>query len=413
MKNLKEMKRHALALFDAGVAAADPQKAIQKALATHPVASQGRLFVISVGKAAVPMARAALELLGPVDKAIIVTNPENAAEVPGAELCVAAHPVPDRGGLEAATKVFELAGLAQADDHVIVLVSGGGSSLLPLPVAGVTLAEKMRVNELLLGSGADIAVMNEVRQHVSRIKGGGLARRAAPADVTTFILSDVVGDHLSAIASGPTVDPIGTKETALKRIEELNLLEAVPPSVVSHLRVPEPAPAASHSANYLIGSNAVSVAAMADVAGPSAIVHPSPLEGDVEDAAELIVKTARRGAGLYLFGGETTVKLHGAGRGGRNQHLALKTAHLMAQAPIKAEWCFLSGGTDGRDGPTDAAGALVDKGTCGRCESAGVDVAKALSNNDSYTALQASGDLLITGGTGTNVADLQVLIVGP
>ena len=289
---------------------------------------------------------------------------------------------------------------------MLALISGGGSALLPAPAAPLTLADKQAVNALLLASGLDITGMNLIRQQLSDLKGGGFLRQAAPHQVTALILSDVVGDDLSVIASGPTVAPIGTAQDAVDLLQARGLWNRVPQAVRTHLstpRVPVPLPPAT---NILIGSNTQSVAAMA-AAEPNAHVIPDPVEGDVRDAARLICDQA--GPGVTLWGGETTVQLQGTGRGGRNQELALWIAVEAATRGWK-NWTCLQGGTDGRDGPTDAAGGLVDDGTLDRIAAAGGDVQPLLANNDSYAALELAGDLLITGATGTNVADLGVLI---
>ncbi|WP_208347531.1 glycerate kinase type-2 family protein [Pseudaestuariivita rosea] len=402
--DLSKQRAVARGVFDAGVACADPYKAVQSALQARPLAGPAPL-VIAVGKAAVRMARAAQAVLPAVGDVLIVTNYENATEVPGATVFAAGHPVPDENGAAAADAVCTA--LSQAQGQVLALISGGGSALLPAPVDGIALAEKAAVNAALLASGADIVTMNLIRQQLSRLKGGGMLRLAAPAQVRALILSDVVGDDLRAIASGPTVAPLGTAEMARATLQDLGLWDQMPASVQAHLGrsvEPQPLPEAE---NELIGSNALSLNAMAQAA-PEAVVFPDPLEGDVSDAAEKVISFAQ-GPGIYLFGGETTVHLAGDGRGGRNQELALRVA-LLAEQHGWTDWVYLQGGTDGRDGPTDAAGGLVDAGTLTHARAAGCDVQAMLANNDSYAVLQAADDLLITGATGTNVADLGVLI---
>jgi len=403
------METTALNLFRVGVEAADPENATRTALAARPVdAVTGRTLVVAVGKAAVGMARA-LTQETTVDRVLIVTNYENAAgaQVAGARVLAAGHPVPDRNGLAASREVEALLAEAGADDRVIVLISGGGSALLPAPVEGISLDDKAEVSRLLLGAGLDIAAMNLVRQKLSRLKGGGLLRLAAPAPVTAFILSDVVGDDLGIIASGPTVTTTATRSDAAEVLRRAGIWGRVPEPVRKHLLQPEPnLPQVSEADNRLIGSNAISLAAMG-AAAPYAKVHPVPLVGDVAAAAALI---AEKGEGTWLFGGETTVQIRGDGLGGRNQELALRVALEAEARGWSGEWVFLSGGTDGRDGPTDAAGGVVTGGTLAAIRHAGVDPLEALVRNDSYHALKAGNALLITGSTGTNVADLQVLI---
>ncbi|MGR3660605.1 MAG: glycerate kinase type-2 family protein [Paracoccaceae bacterium] len=403
------IRSQALSLFKAGVVAANPARAVDKSINDKALPKvDGKYFVISVGKAAIGMAEAALSHLPNVEAALVVTNYENATELQGAKVLAAGHPVPDQNGAAASQAVIDLLGHCGADDHVLALFSGGGSALLPAPIDGITLADKAKVSRLLLSAGIDIQGMNLVRQHLSKLKGGGLLRMAAPAKVTALILSDVVGDDLRVIASGPTVAPIGTRSDARQQLENAGIWDEMPVSVREHLikdnDVAGDAPAAE---NRLIGSNKISLAAMSDC-DPSAGVVTEPLVGDVEDAAGLICKNMR--PGKWLYGGETTVRLTGTGLGGRNQELALRVALLAEAANWQGDWVFLSGGTDGRDGPTDAAGGLVDNGTLARMRAAEIDPQASLLDNDSYHALKASGDLLMIGATGTNVADLQVLI---
>lgn len=395
-----DMRAAALRIFQAGVAAADPAAAVDAAL-DDSVAQPA--LIIAVGKAAGLMAQAALARFAGV-RTIVVTNYENAKPIDGAEVFPAGHPVPDENGAKAAQAV--IAALRAAGGPVLALISGGGSALLPAPVPPLTLADKQQVNALLLASGLDITGMNLIRQQLSDLKGGGMLRQAAPHPVTALILSDVVGDDLSVIASGPTVAPIGTAQDAVALLQARGLWEKVPQAVRDHLTAPRGDVALPKATNILIGSNGQSVAAMA-AAAPEAHVIATPVEGDVRDAARLICAAA--GPGITLWGGETTVQLQGTGRGGRNQELALLIAQEAA-ALGWTDWVCLQGGTDGRDGPTDAAGGLVDQGTLGRIVAAGGDLGALLANNDSYAALALAGDLLITGATGTNVADLGVLI---
>ncbi|PWJ21119.1 glycerate kinase type-2 family protein [Jannaschia seohaensis] len=388
-------------IFMAGVRRADPVAAVTGALTdvARPDA------ILAVGKAAGAMSRAALARF-PGVPCLVVTNPENAAEIAGAEVILGGHPVPDDGSERAGTALLDWAGRLGSGQRALVLISGGGSALAVAPVAGVSLADKAEVSRQLLSAGLDIRAMNLVRQSLSRIKGGGLARALAPATGTALILSDVVGDDLSAIASGPCVPPLGPPEQAVALLRREGLWERLPESCRVALAQAQPVETPAMETR-LIGSNRLSAEAMA-AAAPGAVLDPVPLEGDVAEAAARVARAAA--PGTRLWGGETTVVLRGSGRGGRNQELALRVA--LALEGVGRPWAFLSGGTDGRDGPTDAAGALVDDGTLARARAAGIDVAARLAENDSYPVLQATGDLLITGGTGTNVADLQILRMG-
>lgn len=392
---MDEKRAQLLRIFEAGVRAADPYAAVAGALDGVPRPA----LIIAVGKAARLMAKAALDRFGGVT-CIVVTNYENATALDGATVMAAGHPVPDENGAAAARAV--ILALGAANGPVLALISGGGSALLPAPAADLTLADKAAVNTLLLGAGLDITAMNLVRQQLSDLKGGGFLRHAAPHPVTALVLSDVIGDDLSAIASGPTVGPIGTAMDAIRVLENAGLWEYLPAVVRAHLQnTAEPGPL-PEAVNILVGSNDKSVAAMAKAAG-DAFVIPTPIEGDVGDAAHAICDHAV--IGTTVWGGETTVVLRGSGRGGRNQELALRIA-LEAARRGWTEWACLQGGSDGRDGPTDAAGGIVDQDTLSRI----TDVDGLLANNDSYAALQEAGDLLITEATGTNVADLGVMV---
>ena len=393
-------------LFQVGIRAADPREAVRTALRAQPLPDHARLFILSLGKAACAMADAAMATLHHPARVLVVTNYENATDLAGAEVMAAGHPIPDEGGLRAAQAAEAMLAEAGAQDRVLVLVSGGGSALLPAPVAGLDLAAKAEVNRILLGAGLDIVAMNAVRQHLSRLKGGGLVRAAHPAPVTALILSDVIGDDLRAIASGPTVAPIAPRPHVVEMLRANGLWDTLPPEARTALSRPEEDLPAIGADNHLIGSNRLSLAAMAQ-ARPDAVITPAPLVGDVAEAAAQVVRTIRTGSPqLALFGGETTVTLRGSGMGGRNQELCLRVAMELAGVP---GWRFLSGGTDGRDGPTDAAGAVVDGDTVARIRAAGGAPESLLADNDSYRALDLAGDLLITGATGTNVADLQIL----
>ena len=395
---MTDLRAHARQIFTAGVVAADPRAAV----ARHIGEVDQPALMIAVGKAGVQMAEAALAAFPGVPTRV-VTNYENAVDLAGTRVMAAGHPVPDENGAIAAEAVLD--DLGQVTGPVLALISGGGSALLPAPADGVSLAEKARLNALLLGAGLDITQMNLVRQQVSRIKGGGFLQAAAPHPVTALILSDVVGDDLSTIASGPTAPPLGTAAQAIEVLDQARIWDQVPGAIQTHLKNARAPSRLPNHRNILIGSNGQSVAAMADKVPQAKVLDP--VEGDVADAAKAICDQA--GSGITLWGGETTVVLKGTGRGGRNQELALRIA-LQAKDRGWTKWTCLQGGSDGRDGPTDAAGGLVDEGTLDRIKAAGGDLGGLLANNDSYAALHLAGDLLMTEATGTNVADLGVLI---
>ncbi len=392
---MQDARQEALRIFQAGVKAADPYAAIASAL--DDVAAPS--LIVAVGKAARLMAKAALERCAGVP-CLVVTNYENAKPLAGATVMAAGHPVPDENGAIAGREVIKA--LKAAKGPVLALISGGGSALLPAPAGALTLADKARVSDLLLASGQDIVAMNLIRQQLSDLKGGGFLRQAAPHPVTALILSDVIGDDLSAIASGPTVAPLGTAVEAVAALQDAGLWDQLPSAVRAHLQDAQPLAALPKARNRLVGSNSQSVMAMA-AAARDAHVIADPVVGDVADAARMICDQSV--IGTTVWGGETTVVLRGTGRGGRNQELALRIAQEAAQRGW-TQWTCLQGGSDGRDGPTDAAGGLVDQDTLSKIS----DLDGLLANNDSYAALKEAGDLLMTGATGTNVADLGVMI---
>ena len=396
---MTDPRAFALRAFEAGVAAANPYEAVMRYAGNLTKPS----LIIAVGKAAVSMARAALEVF-PQTPCRVVTNYENAIDLAGAVVMAAGHPVPDANGAAAADAV--IADLAAATGPILALISGGGSALLPAPITGMTLDEKANVNAALLGAGIDIVQMNLVRQQLSRLKGGGMLRVATPNKITALILSDVVGDDLSAIASGPTVAPLGTKAMARTVLENALIWDQMPASVQQCLLGRDVNDTLPDAQNILVGSNPISVAAMLAAVGDASVL-PQAVEGDVADAARQICDQAA--VGVTVWGGETTVQLNGDGRGGRNQELALRIA-LEARVRGWTNWTCLQGGSDGRDGPTDAAGGLVDQGTLLRIAEAGGDIDALLDNNDSYAALDLAGDLLKIPATGTNVADLGIMI---
>jgi hydroxypyruvate reductase len=406
--------------FQAAIDQADPKAAVARHMTALSHNANGRVIVIAAGKAAPAMLRGAMAQLGQNIEAICVTHKENQDRIENIPFFNSGHPIPDDVGLQATQMITEILARTTADDHVIALISGGASALLPAPAQGISLADKQALNAALLASGLDIVEMNMIRQQVSTLKGGGLLRQAAPAHVSAYILSDVVGDDLRAIASGPTVAPLGTKTSARERLQQVGAWDTLPASITVHMQGPDVNDDLPKATNTLVGSNRQSVEAAAAHLRPdfNVIAIDDPLVGDVDTAAQTIITALDNQLPVsaptaIVWGGETTVQLQGDGRGGRNQEMALLVAQHLNDCNPTQGIHFLSGGTDGRDGPTDAAGAIVDAGTWARITDAGLDPAALLANNDSYAALQASGDLLITGATGTNVADIQILMIQP
>ena len=424
MSNIETLRTVARSLFDAGVAKADPAQAVQQSLSAEPVHADR---VVAVGKAALPMVYAALETLPEKPPSLVVTNAENIAGRMFSDIRVlaAGHPVPDENGAAAAREVeFFVAGAGEGET-VLVLVSGGASAMLPAPIEGVSLQDKIAVTRALLACGAPINEINTVRRALSRLKSGGLARAIHPARTVALLLSDVPHDDIAAIASGPTVlgDSRATNaKAAIEVLDRYGLHSDVPNCVAALLaRMAEPTETMNDGIrveNRLVGGNGPSLDAMVTEAERRGLPHTIVsrwLDGDVSDAAQVLHRAATMastGGIILLAGGETTVVLQGTGQGGRNQELALRFAMLCENEPLNRPWAFLSGGTDGRDGPTIAAGGLVNATTLARIQATGADPQALLGNNDSFAALDAAGDLLITGATGTNVADLQVLVLG-
>lgn len=451
--DLQILRAHAADIFRSGVAAADPYLAVKKCLfflsnkleiTTHFSDKESnkrtnqwsKVHVLAFGKAAGAMTKAALDIIPKqllADKALVVTNYENVTSINHADVIGAGHPLPDQSGFQAAQQCASILGNAKQGELVLVLISGGGSALIPYPVDAITLEEKIATTNLLLACGASINQINCVRKHLSKLKGGGMAKLAAPADLHALILSDVLGDDLSAIASGPTVPDPTTFSDAIEILSSRGVWEQAPASVRAYLQqgqlglvaeTPKPADDIFKQSGYtLIGSNTISVDATLQTAhnlGYQANLYSDQLCGEAKDEAEKWVSHAKELIlqGItqpiaFIAGGETTVTIKGDGKGGRNQEMALAFAIAADKHGLTGNWTFLSAGTDGRDGPTDAAGAIVDPNTLKRMTDAGVDPVAILENNDSYTALQSSGDLLITGATGTNVADLQILLIHP
>jgi glycerate 2-kinase len=438
------LRTAAQAIFREALLAADPYRLVRRQLrlrgdvleaagVRHRLGG-GRVALVAVGKAAAPMAQAAEEAIGDrLGEAVAVSTTDD-GRLARVKLLQASHPVPDARGLAAAAAVEALARGLGRHDLLLVLLSGGGSALLPSPVEGVTLDDKARTTALLLRAGATIHETNAVRKHLSRLKGGGLARAAAPARVVALALSDVVGDDLATIASGPTVPDPSTFADALEVLRRREILHDVPAPVRDHLEsgargtrpeTPKPGEAAfRRTATRLVGSNRLSIEAAAREArrrGLHPLVLTTRLEGEAREVARVLVAMLRECVGAsrparppvcLLAGGETTVTVRGDGQGGRNQELAVAAAQCLAGFPVPAVVASLA--TDGIDGASDAAGGLADDTTVARATALGLAPAAAfLAANDTRNYLGPLGDLIVTGATGTNVVDVVVLLAGP
>jgi glycerate-2-kinase len=369
------------------------------------------------------MARVVEEILGDrVSAGLVVVKDGHLAATRRISLIEAGHPVPDARGEQAAARLLEFAARAGPRDLVLFLVSGGGSALTPAPAPPVTLAEKQAVTRALLGTGATIGELNAVRKHLSRFKGGQLARAAAPATMVTLVLSDVIGDPLDVIASGPTAPDPTSFGDALEVLRRRGVLESVPAAVRDRLaagvhgeiaETPKPGDRLFDGVtNHVIGNNAVIAAAAVERArqlGYRPELLTRALEGEARVVARALVERARAlpPPVCLIAAGETTVTVRGSGRGGRCQEFAVAAA---LEIEGERDAAVLAAGTDGTDGPTDAAGAIVDPATAERGRRAGLDAKAALDDNDAYHYLRATGDLIVSGPTNTNLLDLYVVL---
>lgn len=438
---LLPLARDARRVFDAAVRAVQAPALLGAldldALAGRPVASFDRVVVVGAGKASVPLAGALDERLGAearVEGAVVVptgyaaTLPRDLPRPSRIAVTEAGHPVPTPASAAAAGAALALAEAAGPDDLVVALVSGGGSALWGLPPAGVSLDDVRQTTRLLLEAGVPIDGINAARKHLSRISGGRLALAAAPARVLALVLSDVVGDDPAVIASGPTVPDPTTVADALAVLRDAGLMDAVPAPVRRHLEAsaagevagtPGPEhPAFGAVTTRVIGTNGAALDAAAREAarlGYAVERVEREVEGEAREVGRRIAEAALAlpadRPACRLWGGETTVTVTGAGRGGRNQEVALAAALHLDRA--EADAVVLSGGTDGVDGPTDAAGGWASPRTADAARRAGLDPAARLADNDAYAALDAAGALVRTGPTHTNVADVIVALGAP
>ncbi|HXM42015.1 MAG TPA: glycerate kinase [Bryobacteraceae bacterium] len=423
-----KLRRQALAIFKAALRAANPAGGVAARLAREDFSPYRRIYIVGAGKAAAAMARAAERALGHrITAGLLNVKYGHVAPLRRIELNECGHPVPDQRGVDGARRIAEIAAGAGPDDLLLCLISGGASALLPLPADPITLDEKQEVSKLLLASGARIHEINAVRKHISLIKGGQLARLAYPARVLSLLLSDVIGDDLDTIGSGPTAPDASTFAIARAILEKYGILRRVPASVRRRIErgcrsgipeTPKPGDAIfTRVRNVVIGSNRLAVDAAAKRArelGFRTLVLSTFVEGETREIARMhaaiakeIVHTGRplKPPACVITGGETTVTLRGDGLGGRNQEFVLSAA--IDIAGLRNVVVF-SAGTDGTDGPTDAAGAIADGRTLARDPRAPAFLAR----NDAYRYFEALGDLIVTGPTGTNVMDVRLILVG-
>ncbi len=440
---LDKLRKDIRAVFDAGLQAADPKEALRHSMRvtednrlivgdhTYDLMNFRRILVVGAGKAASPMAQALEDILGErIKGGHVTTKYGHGRPLAYISLREAGHPVPDEEGVKGSGDIVALLEGANAQDLVLCLISGGGSALMPLPAEGLSLAEKQQTTQILLECGATIHEINAIRKHISRIKGGRLAKLAYPASVITLILSDVVGDDLDVIASGPTVADRSTFADCLRILDAYKVRDKVPAAVRAYLErggvgEEEETPKSGDSffektVNHIVGSAGTSLKAAEERArslGYRTLILSSCIEGETREVAKVHAAIAKevtlsgnplKPPACIISGGETTVTLRGNGKGGRNTEFALAAAIAIDDIPGVV---ILSGGTDGTDGPTDAAGAVVDGDTVNHALEKGKQAAEYLEDNNSYTFFENSGELLITGPTMTNVMDLRIMLI--
>ncbi len=444
---LSDMREDARAIFHAALAAADPREAVLRSLSrSRHILRLGRgnkligkidlrhlerIFVVGAGKAAAPMAAAIEEVLGDrLSQGLVVVKTGHGLTLKHTTVLEAGHPLPDAAGLTAARQIKTLLTAAGPHDLVVAVISGGGSALLPLPAQGLSLADKQAVTRMLLEGGAAIQEINAVRKHLSLVKGGQLARAAAPAQVINLMLSDVVGDDLDAIASGPFVPDRSTFPKVAAILARYHLTERVPEAVRHYVargvngqapETPKPGdPEFARVTNLIVGSNyqaLLAAAAAARSRGYRPLLLSSYITGETREVAKVHAALAKevRGSGhpirlpaCLISGGETTVTLKREGKGGRNQEFALAAA---LELDGMCDVLVFSAGTDGTDGPTEAAGAMADGATCARARQAGMSPRQQLESHDSFPLFARLGDLVITGPTRTNVMDIRLVML--
>lgn len=435
MNSLPSLRSDARAIFDAALRAADPRQAVERVLARdgdhlllngQPIFdfTRGRVIVVGAGKAGAPMAQAVEDIVQPREKIGAVTvKYDHLAPTRAIELYQAGHPLPDENTLGATRALVSLLDGVTENDLVLCLFSGGGSALMEWLVDGVTLADLRVFTTELLRCGATIYELNTLRKHISRVKGGQLARLAQPAQVVSLILSDVLGSPLDVIASGPTAPDTSTFADCVRILDRYNLRETFPPVIITHYErgargefadTPKPEDPLFHRVtNVIVADNQIACAAAAAearVRGYTVELLSTQMQGEARELGRELGETAREFQGgkiCWLGGGEPTVKLRGTGKGGRAQELTLAAALEIAG---DKEIVVLSAGTDGTDGPTDAAGALADNTTVARARALGLEPTAFLDNNDAYPFFAALDDLVMTGPTNTNVNDLMIVL---
>ena len=439
--SIEKMRSDASSIFKAGLTAVKPDAAIERFCRRqgdtlycgeyqYDLTQIERIFIIGAGKASAPMAAALEGLLGSaVTQGMVNVKYGHTAELRHVQLIEAGHPVPDENGVKGTQAIVDICRRARAQDLIIGVISGGGSALLPLPAPPLTLGDKQRTSQALLDCGATIHEINAIRKHISAVKGGRLAQAAYPCPMISLILSDVVGDDLDVIASGPSVPDGSTFHECRRIIGKYNLYPRLPKSVLDRIdsgvhgaadETPKAgSPIFNKTDNVIVGSNFEAVLAakrMADSLGYHTLILSSLMVGETREIALAHTAIAKEihSSGhpvplpaCVISGGETTVTIRGSGLGGRNQEFALATVKAIDALEGTV---ILSAGTDGNDGPTDAAGAIVDHETAQRAQGLGIDPEAYLDDNDAYHFFAPLSDLFITGPTNTNVMDLRIML---
>ncbi len=441
--DLGRLRRDAASIFRSALAAVDPEEAVRRhlrierdALAvegwSHDLKTCDRIFVVGAGKAVAPMAKAIEDLLGDrITDGLMVVKDGHGLPLNKIRVQEASHPVPDERGVAGTLEILRLLGGAGKRDLVICLISGGGSALLIAPSEGLGLTDKQATTRSLLACGATIHEINTIRKHLSRAKGGQLARAAHPASVLSLILSDVVGDDLDVIGSGPTVPDHSSFLDTLEIFKRYDIWDRIPAAVRERVsqgvqgvlpETPKPGdPAFERCAQVLVGSCLRALKAAAEDAerlGYRSLILSSKIEGEAREVAKAFAAMGKevvssqhpfKPPACLLAGGETTVTLQGEGRGGRNQEFVLAGAIALDRTDRVV---LLAGGTDGTDGPTDAAGAIADGLTIARAKALSMNPFAFLKRSDSYHFFKPLGDLIITGPTRTNVMDVYMILIG-
>jgi hydroxypyruvate reductase len=404
------------ALINRAIAANLPDAAVRKALEGH--CFSGRISTVAIGKAAWTMAKAAGEALGDrIERGIVITKyGHSRGSIPGMEIIEAGHPIPDENTIRGTEKALALAESLGAGDELLFLVSGGGSALFEKPLGGLGLTDIADISKQLLASGADIVEMNTIRKRLSSVKAGRFALACAPARIFTVALSDVLGDRLDSIASGPAAADASTAEEALALVKKYRLNLGGPALECLERETPKLLDNVETEITGSVRSLCAAAALAAQDLGYAPQILCADMDGEAREAGRLMAAIARgidggdfspRRPCAIILGGETVVRLRGNGKGGRNQELALAAAEGIAGIP---DLVILSVGSDGTDGPTDAAGGIVDGGTLAALAAQGLNPRDILDNNDAYHGLKAVNGLVMTGPTGTNVNDVAAIL---